>query len=241
MPERVAVYCGTRNIYPCMVTAAKSLLYHKGADRVYFLIEDDTFPVQLPDCISTINVSNQTFFHPDGPNYHQHWTYMVLMRAALSKFFPQYDKILSLDVDTIVNANIDSIWNFDLTGKYYAGVREIIPGTETLQAWCNFGVIMLNLKQLRDGTEDKVIHLINTKHFDFNEQEAFRDVVKDNFLSLPPEYNALWYSSSSVPQSCARIIHYANHPRYDSILLFRKYARKSWDEILNRRSNNETI
>ena len=94
MAERVAVYCGTRNLYPYMTGAAKSLLYHNGADRVWFLIEDDAFPEPLPDCISTMNVSEQQFFPQDGPNYHQRWTYMVLMRVALSKVFPQYDRLL---------------------------------------------------------------------------------------------------------------------------------------------------
>lgn len=232
MRDRVAVYCGTRNLYGDMVTAAKSLLYHNGADKVWFLIEDDVFPHEIPDCISTMNVSGQTYFREDGPNYYQHWTYMVLMRAALAHIFPQYDRILSLDCDTIVNQNIDGIWDTDLTGKYYAGVREMLPGHEYDQPYCNFGVIMLNLAQLRDGTENRVIDLLNTKHYDFPEQDAYRDVVKDAFVTLPPEYNTLYYSTAASSTTGAKIIHYANHPRSENVMLFRKYARKTWDAVL---------
>ena len=237
MHERAAVYCGTRNLYSEMVTAAKSLLYHNGADKVYFMIEDDEFQEPLPECITTINVSEQTVFRKNGPNYYQHWTYMALMRAAFTRYFPQYDKVLSLDCDTIVNNNIDGIWEYDLSGKYYAGVREMISGTQDNQQYCNFGVIMLNLQQLRDGTEDKVIELLNTQHRYFPEQEAFRDIVKNDFVTLPPEYNALWYSTGYVPFTAAKIIHYANHPRAESNILYRKYARKSWDDVMKRKGD----
>ena len=36
--RRVAVYAGTRNVYPMMVIAAKSLLSHTRIDRVWFVI-----------------------------------------------------------------------------------------------------------------------------------------------------------------------------------------------------------
>ena len=54
---RTAVYTGTRNLYYYMVAAAKSLLAHSNVEKIYFLIEDDTFPYELPPKTSTINVS----------------------------------------------------------------------------------------------------------------------------------------------------------------------------------------
>lgn len=49
--RKVVVYAGTRNVYHNMVVAAKSLLNHTQMDRVWFLIEDDEFPEELPDVI----------------------------------------------------------------------------------------------------------------------------------------------------------------------------------------------
>jgi len=45
---RAAVYCGTRNLYKNMVIAAKSLLIHSNVEKIYFLIEDDIFPYEVP-------------------------------------------------------------------------------------------------------------------------------------------------------------------------------------------------
>jgi len=66
MSERVAAYFGTRNVYGDMVVAAKSLLNHTRMDRIWFLIEDDAFPEELPEVIKTKNISGQTWFPPGG-------------------------------------------------------------------------------------------------------------------------------------------------------------------------------
>ena len=132
--ERVAVYCGTRNLYQNMLWAANSLLYHSNVEKIYFLIEDDDIGFELPPEIECINVSGQNYFREDGPNYNTRWTYMVLIRAALSKIFPNLDCILSLDVDTIVNQNINEIWEYQdyliARNKYIAGVEEPLNSTE---------------------------------------------------------------------------------------------------------------
>jgi lipopolysaccharide biosynthesis glycosyltransferase len=49
---------------------------------------------------------------------------MVLIRAAYSKIFPELDRILSIDMDTVVNENISDLWDLDLTDYYLAAVEE---------------------------------------------------------------------------------------------------------------------
>ena len=56
--NKIVAYCGTRNIYPDMEVAAKSLLYNTPVDRIHFLIEDDSFPTKLPDIFTVQNVKN---------------------------------------------------------------------------------------------------------------------------------------------------------------------------------------
>ena len=55
---KAAAYCGTRNLYPNMITAAKSLLLHSDVEKIYFLTEDDDFPLTLPPKTENINISN---------------------------------------------------------------------------------------------------------------------------------------------------------------------------------------
>ena len=138
---RAAVYCGTRNIYQDMIPSMKSLLIHSNVNKVYFLIEDDEFPYPLPPEVECINVSNQQWFHKDGPNYRNTWSYMILLRVALTKLFPNLDKILSLDCDIIIDQNISELWDIQLDNYYIAAVKE--PKKSTSQRiYINTGVVL---------------------------------------------------------------------------------------------------
>ena len=51
---KIAAYTATRNLYADMIPAVNSLLQHSDVDKVYFLIEDDVFPYDLPEKIEVI-------------------------------------------------------------------------------------------------------------------------------------------------------------------------------------------
>ena len=161
---KAACYCGTRNLYGDMIPAVKSLLANSDVSRVFLLIEDDEFPYEVPSCVIPINVSNQDYFIRDGPNYNTPWTYMVLIRAALHRVFTGIDKILSLDVDTIVADDISDLWDIDLDDYYIAAVKE--PLKSRNRTYINCGVMMMNLAKLRsDGKGDELIDALNTNRY----------------------------------------------------------------------------
>jgi len=227
MSERIAVYCGTRNLYHDMTVAAKSMLYHRGADRIVFMIEDDTFPERLPPCIITMNVSGQPYFRHDGPNYNSDWTYMVLMRVALSKYFPQTDRILSMDVDTIVCDDISGLWNTDISRAYLAAVPENERSTGSITSpYYNFGVALLNLHNLRDGMDDIIIRSLNTEYYRYNEQDAVNRFCYGKIVPLQAMYNMSMFTCKGT---VTKIKHFAFDRTRRSHDLYRKYDQmKLW-------------
>lgn len=233
----VAVYCGTANTYLNMLTSAKSLLYHTPMDKIYFLIEDDTFPYEIPDIIECINVKNQTFFPHDGPNFDNAWSYMCLMRAAFPKIIP-YDTILSLDIDVIIQENISALWDYDLSNAYLAGVTE--PARQKSSAdppYINFGVVMMNLNKLRtDGKDDEIIHALNTTKFGCPEQDAFNKLCANHIITIPNDYNATVHSHITGDAQHERIIHYAGIKFWRHYGPVKEYADKSWDSIMQRQN-----
>lgn len=104
--KKAAVYAGTENLYRDMITASKSLRLNSSVDEIYFLIKHKVFPYKVPDFIHTIDVSRQRYFGINCPNIYPHWTVMTLMKAILTKLFPDYDRILILDVDTIIGGTL---------------------------------------------------------------------------------------------------------------------------------------
>ena len=165
---KAAVYFGSREIYYDMVASYKSLLVNSDVDKIYLLIEDNEFPFELHPAVETINISKlvPTLFNPESPNYGSNWTYIGLIRSALTKVFPQLDRILSIDCDTVVLNDISELWDIDLDDYYVAGVKEPVLSQQHGYLYINAGVTMWNLKKLReDCMDDQMIYSLNVRMF----------------------------------------------------------------------------
>ena len=225
---RAAAYSGTRNIYDRMLTAAKSLLMHSNVEKIYFLIEDDQFPYELPKEIECINISQQTYFPKDGPNFNNVLTYMVLIRAAYTKIFPHLDRILSIDMDTVVNENISDLWDLDLTNYYIAAVEERELSLEE-GSYFNMGVAMLNLKKIReDKKDDEIIQALNTYWYRYKEQDCFNEFFRGHALILPSDYNCCWQAN---PPAHEKVTHFAGLYELDNFPHFNFYKNLPLSEL----------
>ena len=226
--KHVVCYCMTRNLYEDFKATFRSLLKNGGKiDKIYVLAEDDDLGYPVPDIMEVINVSDQKFFPKDGPNYNQHWTYMALMRVALCKIFPDLDYILTLDVDTIVLSDLAGIWNCRIGNNYFAGVKESYLSNES--PYINCGIVLWNLKQLRDGKADEIIRMINTKKYRFPEQDCVNQLCKGRIYQLPSSYNA---TNFTAPTKNIIIRHYANaHALYRTDPLVKQYMEDESDEM----------
>lgn len=225
MPMRkVVVYAATRNIYKNMCTAARSLLRHNKVDRVYFLTEDDVFPEPLPDVITCINVSGQKYFPPDSANYNSRWTYMTLMRLALPEILPDEKRVLWLDVDTIVTADISELFDIDLGGCYFGAVEE--PGRSKRPfVYYNAGVMPIDLEALRDGKYKQLIRLANGFKMDFPDQDCVNLTCQQQIKTLSPIYNSCPWTAQPLD---AKITHFAADREYSQRYLFTLYENQPW-------------
>lgn len=226
---KVAAYSGSRNLYPDMVTAVKSLLINSDVDKVYFLIEDDVFPYYLPKEVETINVSNQSYFRKDGPNMRSRFTYLAMMRAVYAKLFVQYDRILSLDVDTIVDKDISDLWDLPIDDYYFAASREPYRMQMEHQFYTNIGVALYNLKKLRDGKVDDVIAELNANRYEFVEQDVFNYLCQGAIYEMSSDYNA---NDWTLPSYNRKIVHYAGIKQWNQFPLVLKYKAISFDRIV---------
>lgn len=215
--KKVAAYCMTRNLYDIAVVSIKSLLINSNVDTIYLLLEDDIYPYDLPK-IKVINVKDQKIFDPNGPNYNCQWSYMTLMRLALFKILKE-NKVLSLDIDTIVDGNINHLWEVPMDDYYVMGGRE--PFKSKKHLYINVGVVMQNLKKLRDGTGDKLIEIANSTYYPWPDQDIMNVVCQDHILEFEPQYNSHpWNDDPAlkvkpVIKHFATVKNWANSPLYD--------------------------
>lgn len=238
--RKAAVYTGTRKLYTSMVPAVKSIIANTDVDAVYLLVEDRIFPIDMPPMVTTIDVSRQQWFKPDGPNCNSVYTYMAMMRAVLCHVLDE-DVVLSMDVDTCCVRNASEVWDIPLDGAYFAASHEPMKckGGAWHQDWmgdmyCNTGVALYNLEKLRDGKADEVVEIVNTKHLMFVEQDAMNMACAGNMLDMPSEYNA-----NPFVEPCAepRIVHWAGTSlaNYARMPEYIRYAGMSWSEVWERR------
>ena len=234
--KKAAVYVATRNMYEDMVTASKSLLCYSDVDIIYFLCEDDVFPIEIPNIIVTMNVSGQTYFPDGGPNTQTHWTYMSLLRAVFDDMFPQHGMILSIDNDTAVVDDISDLWDLDMTDYFYAGV----PDTGIYRAsgeplYINGGVMMENLELHRaNDIGRKMQQALNTRYYRYVTQDTIDEFCVGHILQIPLRYNE---SPVTGRTNNPAIVHYAGINKFGYGLnaeragIYDRYRKMSWDEV----------
>ena len=224
-----------------MVAAAKSLVANSSVEKIYFLIEDDQFPEELPPIIETINVSGQTWFRSDGPNMRSQFTYMAMVRCCYCKILPEtLDKVLQLDVDTICVDNIDELWDINMESKWLIAAEERF--NNYWKPWglqyYNVGVAMFNLAAIRKtGYEDAIIDYLNTEYARFVEQDGWNKFgAPRKFIELPARFNECYpvgYTDNPAIVHFAGYKDWANDPKAPRREYYRKYREMSWEEALS--------
>lgn len=202
---KTAAYFGTKNVYSAMVPAVNSLVQNSKVDRIVLFIEDDEFPYPLPDICETRNLSGQTAFRPTGPNFTSKWTYMSMMRVLLPSLLPDLDRVLYLDIDTIVEEDVSELWELPLDDYYFAAVREPAKSHGDF-VYINAGVMMMNLEKMRDGLAKEIVRLLNRSFYACKEQDLYSELCQGKFLLLPGDYNV---SDFTDKPEHTKIMHYA--------------------------------
>jgi lipopolysaccharide biosynthesis glycosyltransferase len=227
---KAAVYVATRNLYPDLAPSIKALLMHSDVEKIYLLLEDDGIGYQLPPECEIRNVGGQKWFRKDGPNYESPWTWTVLLRSLFWHLFPDLDRILSIDADAFVLKDISHLWDLDMDGYLFAGVRETTALSSPEKPYFNAGVLMQNLALLRSsGRGYEMARALRTRKWRYPDQDVANAVCGGNFLELPPEYNA---GKATAPYGDPVIRHFMNERKtYRDSEIYRYYRDLPWSEV----------
>lgn len=205
------VYFGSREIYQDFYTAIRSLLAHNPNVTVYTITED-------PDPFYDLPVHNMVWRYKDyfnDTNTRTKWKQFGPIRAAFTKLFPYHDKILSIDCDTIVTADISELWDFDMSDCHVAMTPEI---THDRPYWNN-GICLMDLKRIReDGLDDLMIQELNTTFHRYVGQDVMQKYLR--IKNLPSVYNA---SKFTAPCLEPKILHYADRTDWRGLAEVLKY------------------
>lgn len=192
------VYAMTRNVYHKILPSLRSLAEHHPDAVVYILAEDDHLPFDLPIKCTIINVSGQEFFTEENcVNIRNRFGgYINLLKVYYPTLLPRIDKVIHLDVDTIICDGLDGFWNIDNDGKWFASVPEYLAkhGREKLfgDVYYNMGVSLINLEQMRkDKIEPVMGGYLREVEQPFADQDAWNKygIEQDKAVAVPLRYN----------------------------------------------------
>ena len=218
------VYSSSRSLYPYLNASIKSLVEHNKVDKLYILAQDDEVPVDAPH--EVINVSEQKYFQEGGPNRgpSNYFTIMSMIRCTIPELIVE-DKVICLDVDTVILDSLLPIWEIDLTGKWLAWCPEHLGIWKPYgPRYYNGGVAVYNLKQMReDNFTQKIVEMLNTQPFRFVDQDAMNKIAQDKCVDIPVRYNECFCCGYTDNPA---IVHYAGH----GDLFAPKYFRREYIE-----------
>ncbi|SEN65207.1 glycosyltransferase family 8 protein [Paenibacillus sp. OV219] len=154
-------------------------------------------------------------------NRMSHTAYYKLAIPEL--FCDRFEKCIFLDCDIIIKADIEELWNIDVSGTAVAAVKQpfftrhdqlnIPDGSSTF----NSGVMVINLRQwVESRVKERAIEFLkyNSHRIVFHDQDALNAVLNDNWIEVNPRWNQL---TSFL---------YANHEELG-------WSQKQWSEVFD--------
>ncbi len=207
------VYSITRNVYEWVLPSLKSLAEHNPRARVFILAEDDALPFDLPIDVEVINISDQEYF----PNIAEHRSeafggYINHLKVCYPSILP-VNKVIHMDIDTIICDNLEGLWKTDVTDKWFAAVPECQTWYRPFgDNYFNMGISLLNLRQLRkDKIQQEMTDYLLTTNQPFADQNAWNKFGYEQNKSAKLD---LRYNESRVTGMTDNpaIIHYCSIP-----------------------------
>lgn len=207
------VYCLTQNFIEYAIPSMKSLLEHNPKAKIYLLTEVDKADIGIP--VKVINVSKQEYFRKECVNIPNNFGgFINLLKVAYPELLPKLQKVIHLDADTIICGSLEEFWKTDLTGKWFAAVREDRGNYHPFgDAYYNMGVALLNLAQLRkDGVVQKMVEYLNTVRQPFADQDAWNKyaIEEDKAVALPVRWNENFATGQTDDPAIVHFCGYTN-------------------------------
>lgn len=173
--------------------------------------------------VSFVNVNERLKEIQDKLHMRDYYTATTYFRVFIASMFPQYDKALYLDCDTVILGDVSELYNYDLGNNLLGGApcegvnsfdvyKRYVSEVDGLNPdyFFNAGVILMNLKAFREeGFYEQFADLLTKYKFQVIQDEDYLNVIcQDRVLRLPRAWNKSPVAPDKLPREDLRIVHY---------------------------------
>ena len=189
----------------------------------------------------------------DSPNAESSYTPYTLLRLLACKISELPEKVLYLDADTIVNSDIASLWETDISEYEFGAVLDYYGKIFMGYKYVNAGVLLLNLNMIeKTHLFDKAIDMLNKKRVflpdqtalnrlvkkklilsrRFNEQKRFRDDTVIQHFAKTIIWLPYFHTRNIKPWNVDDVKKHMTH-KYDDILDMYKIKKKEFEKEIS--------
>lgn len=251
---------------PYLDVMIRSVIQHASKSRKYDIIilyNDITENSQKKIRFSHENLSNvsirfikvKEYFDADKLFVNQHLSVETYYRLIIPEIMPDYDKVLYLDCDMVVERDVAELYDLELADFALAAAKDIdIAGSikrDTLletyvtkklglknpYEYFQAGVLLISLNRLRNLADSKkLIELALSNKWRCHDQDVLNIICKGHVLFLPQNWNVLmnWHNNG---QERMDILKMAPAEEFDNYLSVRNHPdivhfagfQKPWD------------
>ncbi len=214
------------SLHSMMVNASKDEKYHvyvlhtgitPGMMEKMYEMQNDRFEISFEDVTDYLHSISEKLPIRD---YYSKTTYY---RFFIAEMFPQYDKAIYIDSDTIVQGDISELYYTDIGDRYVGACHEQAMvqvdeyGTYVEQVigisrhnFFNAGVLLINCDAFRlRFVLDKFIECLQIYNFVVTQDEDYLNLIcKDNVYWLDQRWNTEVFGEIPYPIEEAKVIHY---------------------------------
>lgn len=207
---------------PCMDIMVRSIVINASNNREYDIVilhsnineRNQELIKDSVRCHENIHIRFarvSSYFDIDKLFVNQHLSVETYFRLIIPKIMPDYDKILYLDCDMVVDYDVAELYDLDIGDAVIGAAKDIdVLGQVNLKKndWQKYavdtlgldspydyfqaGVLILNLKEIRKmTTSEKMINLAMSNEFRCHDQDVLNIVCKNKVFYLPQEWNTL--------------------------------------------------
>lgn len=217
---------------------------------VMYAMQDEQFTIQFDDVTDYLKS-----IHDKLPlrDYYSRTTYF---RLFIAEMFPEYDKAIYIDSDTVVLGDIAELYAYDLGDHYVGAAREqVMVQTDVYgtyvekvlginrKEYFNAGILVINCTQFRaQHVLDRFLELLQVYNFVVTQDEDYLNLIcKGNVYWLKQQWNAEVFGTMDYSKETICVLHYimVSKPwHYENCRLgeyFWKYAKQTvcYESILD--------
>ena len=153
-------------------------------------------------------------------DYYSKTTYF---RLFIAEMFPEYEKAIYIDSDTIVLGDVAELYDYELGDSYVGAcneqvmIQEDVYGTYVEQVvgvernnYFNAGVIVINCEQFRKNhVLEQFMELLQMYNFVVTQDEDYLNLICHNKVCwLPQKWNVEVFGTLACPENEICVLHY---------------------------------